>query len=257
MKFLSRCRHKIICVVLAAVLSACSSSSPKGPEKHQIAVPEGYATSMDDEGADAFGNLLDNPQSRYYTINDYYNMKSEGSLHILPQFKTYQQTTEYTCGAASALMVMNYFGDASYDEMKLADLLHADTSRGVAPADMDSFFRNLGWETDSHIGTDVYFQDPEEFADYLIEQIDSGTPVLVDWVDWAGHWQVVIGIDTCSELSVYDDVLILADPYDVTDAYQDGYYIYPLGRFFGMWYEGPCAEKTQPLKQPFITAKPE
>lgn len=50
--------------------------------------------------------------------------------------------------------------------------------------------------------------------------------------------------------------LLEADPYDITDAYQDGYYIFPLGRFFGMWYEGPCAQKSQPLKQPFITAKP-
>lgn len=47
---------------------------------------------------------------------------------------------------------------------------------------------------------------------------------MVDWVDWAGHWQVLIGIDTCGTESVYDDVMILADPYDVTDHYQDGYY---------------------------------
>lgn len=40
------------------------------------------------------------------------------------------------------------------------------------------------------------------------------------------------------------------------DAYQNGYYIFPLGRFFGMWYEGTCAQKSQPLNQPFITAKP-
>ena len=22
-------------------------------------------------------------------------------------------------------------------------------------------------------------------------------PVMVDWTDWGGHWQVIIGIDTC------------------------------------------------------------
>mgnify|MGYP006967368385 CR=1 FL=1 len=31
-------------------------------------------------------------------------------------------------------------------------------------------------------------------------------------------------IDTCSSDSPYDDVLIFADPYDVTDHKQDGYY---------------------------------
>jgi hypothetical protein len=32
-----------------------------------------------------------------------------------------------------------------------------------------------------------------------------------------------------------DDVLILADPYDVGDHLQDGYYIFPAHRFFYMW----------------------
>lgn len=79
---------------------------------------------------------------------------------------------------------------------------------------------------------------------------------MVDWVDWAGHWQVIIGIDTCGSDTPYDDVLIFADPYDITDHYQDGYYIFPLSRFYGMWREGPCAEKENPYKQPFVVAHP-
>ena len=27
-----------------------------------------------------------------------------------------------------------------------------------------------------------------------------------------------------------------------TDHYQDGYYIFSLGRFFDMWREGPCVK---------------
>ena len=79
---------------------------------------------------------------------------------------------------------------------------------------------------------------------------------MVDWVDWAGHWQVLIGIDTCGTDTPYDDVLIFADPYDVTDHKQDGYYTYPLGRFFGMWREGPCSGKAEPYQQPFVAAWP-
>lgn len=244
-------------VMLVVLLSAFGKLAVSAPKKHVIDVPEGYETSLDEEGADAFHSLLDNPESRYFTINDYYNMRSEGSLHILPQFKTYQQTTEYTCGASSALMVLHFFGEDSYDEMQLAEVLHADPSRGVDPLEMKEFFSSLGWKVESHVGTDLYFDHPEEFADFLIRKMDSGIPVLVDWVDWSGHWQVIVGIDTCNELSVYDDVLILADPYDVTDAYQDGYYVFPLGRFFGMWYEGPCAQKMEPYQQSFVAASPE
>ena len=78
----------------------------------------------------------------------------------------------------------------------------------------------------------------------------------MDWVDWAGHWQVIIGIDTCGSDTPYDDVLIFADPYDITDHYQDGYYIFPFSRFYGMWREGPCADKDDPYKQPFVIAYP-
>ena len=76
-------------------------------------------------------------------------------------------------------------------------------------------------------------------------------------VDWYGHWQVLIGLDTCRTDSPYDDVLIMADPYDVTDHYQDGYYVVPMARFFDMWREGPCTGKTDPYQQPFVVATPE
>jgi len=38
--------------------------------------------------------------------------------------------------------------------------------------------------------------------------------------------------------------------------YQDGYYIFPFGRFFDMWREGPCAEKAEPYIQAYVTARP-
>ena len=145
-------------------------------------------------------------------------MKSDNDLHIIPYFETYQQTTEHTCGCAAALMVLHHYG------------VHADT--------------------------DYRFESIEDAEAYLIEKIDAEIPVMVDWVDWYGHWQTVIGIDTCGNDDPYDDVLILADSYDITDHYQDGYYVFPLGRFFDMWREGPCAQKEVPYEQPFVAAWP-
>ena len=85
--------------------------------------------------------------------------------------------------------------------------------------------------------------------------IDNKVPVMVDWTDWGGHWQVIIGIDTCDTDDPYDDVLIMADPYDVTDHNKDGYFVVPFGRFFYMWREGICAHKSNPYEQPFVVAK--
>ena len=78
----------------------------------------------------------------------------------------------------------------------------------------------------------------------------------MDWEDWIGHWQVIIGIDTMETEAPYDDVLIMADPYDITDHYQDGYYIVPYGRFFDMWREGPCTDQLIPYVQAYLRVFP-
>lgn len=220
-----------------------------------IPYPEKYGDSPNKDGASSFGGITDHNRSRYYVANDFYNMKSDGSLHILSHFETYQQTTEYTCGAASALMVLNWFGKKKYHETAVAQLVESHPCKGSTVENIADFFDLIGWNVDYHAGSDRKFGTIEEVEKFFVETIDSGTPIMVDWVDWAGHWQVLIGIDTCNSASPYDDVLIFADPYDVTDHKQDGYYTFPLGRFFGMWREGVSAEKEKPYVQPYVIAK--
>ena len=225
-------------------------------ENRTILPPGGYPTSLDDEGADAYNGALDHTNSRYYPIVDYFWLEPEEDLRILPQFRTYQQTTEYTCGAASALMVLYRFGVETYDEMALAQAMKTDPEKGTTVEGMAGFFESIGWDVDSHAGTEYRLEEIEAWRAYLTEQLDAGIPVMVDWEDWAGHWQVIIGLDGCGTDDPYDDVLILADPYDITDHCQDGIYIFSFGRFFDMWREGPCAAKEVPYVQPFVAAKP-
>ena len=61
-------------------------------------------------GSDSVVRAGDHKQSPYFTSLDYYNMTSSGSLSILPKFKTIQQSSEWSCGVASALMVMDFYG---------------------------------------------------------------------------------------------------------------------------------------------------
>ncbi len=254
---------KAFCYLLAAVmllgLCACGEkepSKPAAPEFHAIPFDQSLNTLTDEYGADAFDHSLDDPQSRYFVINDYYNMQSEGTLHIIPHFETYQQTTEHTCGCAAALMVLHHYGVDDYNELQIGEMVNVDTSKGTAVEPLAKLFEDLGFQVDVHADTDYRFESINDAEAYLIEKIDAGIPVMVDWVDWYGHWQTVIGIDACKEGDPYDDVLILADSYDITDHYQDGYYVFPLGRFFDMWREGPCAQKEVPYEQPFVAAWP-
>lgn len=240
--------EQIMCKAKAAITSETS--------EHTIPYPEKYGNCPALDGASSFGGMADHSQSRYYVANDYFCMKSDRTLHILSKFQTYQQTTEYTCGAASVLMVLNWFGQKQYHEKAVAGLLETHCSRGSSVESVVDLFDVLGWKVDFHASTERRFQSIEAAEKAIIDYIDRGIPIMVDWVDWAGHWQVLIGIDTCGTDTPYDDVLIFADPYDVTDHKQDGYYTYPLGRFFSMWREGPCAEKSLPYQQPFVAVWP-
>ena len=228
----------------------------KLPHLHTILQLKHRPAVSQEEGASAFSGKLNHANSRYYVFNDYYNMESDETLHILSHFQTYQQTTEYTCGAASALMVLNWFGKTQYHEQAIEQLVESHNTRGTTVENLADFFDLIGWNTEFHADVVRKFESPKELEAYIIDRIDRGFPIMIDWVDWAGHWQVLIGIDTCGTDDPYDDVLIFADPYDITDHFQDGYYIFSLGRFFGMWREGPCAGKMEPYQQPFVTAWP-
>ena len=236
------------------LLSACGSVKleSRAYEIHRIMPPNTLETVGDNTGADSFDNLLDNSGSSYYVINDYFNMKSGGTLHILPNFETYQQTTEYTCGCACALMALHYLGNDDYNELQIAEKSGTREDSGTSVEGLNGFLESVGVSTEYHADTDPVFDTGEAIERFFVEQIDAGRPVLVDWEDFGGHWQVVIGIDTCNSLSVYDDVLIVADPYDVTDQYQDGYGTYPFGRFIAMWREGACIKGRTPYEQPYI-----
>ena len=239
--------------ILAPVFLTAAAASEEEAER-TIPVDASIAQEEYTEGAAAFDNQLDETDSPYFVNNDYFSMESGGSLHLLSHFRTYQQTTEYTCGCAAALMVLYHFGVEEYDEMEIAEAAGTDTSKGTSVEGLAAFFEQAGFETDYHADTEARFETIEEAEAYLLDSIDDGIPVMVDWVDWRGHWQVVIGIDTMDSDSPYDDVLILADSYDVTDHQQDGYYIFSLGRFFDMWREGACAGKEVPYEQPFVKA---
>ena len=254
---------KIMVFIIAAtiaLLSACGWAGAEQPvnlpEVHPIEYDASLETLNDEYGADAVDHALDHADTKYYVINDYYNMTSEGGLHILPNFRTYQQTALYTCGAAAALMVLEHYGNHDYNELDISRLAGTDMTKGTSVEGLADFFKSIGWEITYHADTDRRFQSIEECEDFFITMLDSGTPIMVDWEDWSGHWQVLIGLDSCGSDNPFDDVLILADPYDITDHYQDGYYIFPLGRFFDMWREGPCAGKTEPYQQPFVVAVP-
>ena len=247
-------------VLMAGLLAGCNANAAQaggGNYTDEMKIAYGADISPED-GADSVEREGDHQDSPYFSQIDFYNVQSNDTLTILPKFKTVQQTSEWSCGVTSALMVMEYYGMlGDYDELALAELRPQGTEPGATSlAEAIAIFDAVGGfelETTLNLGENVYEEFTlETIQDYLVQ----GVPVMVAWNDWGGHWQVIIGYDTMGTETTQDDVIIVADPYDTTDHNQDGYGVYGAERFyynFTMYDFFPEEEGNDML---FIAAKP-
>ena len=222
-----------VLLVLTILLCGCSAK-----ENFSDKMKIGYATDLSKEdGADSVERQGDHQDSTYFKHPDFYNLKSSKSLSIISNFKTMQQTSEWSCGVASALMTLEHFDKlGNYNEKSLAEFRTNKLEPGATSLEsMIKIFEGIGGfkiNSTYDYESDEYDQiSLEMIQDYLKKDI----PVMVAWNDWGGHWQVIIGYDTMGTETTQDDVIIVADPYDTTDHNQDGYGIYPAERFFYNW----------------------
>ena len=224
---------KFLSLLLAAVMLLTSVAAlADGNYTDEMKFDDGIDLSIED-GADSVERAGDHVNSPYFNTLDFYNMESTDTLTILSHFKTIQQSSEWSCGVASALMVLEWYGlRGDYNEESLAALRPQGLEAGATSlSQMVAMFDGVGgFDCYSAIdaGEDVY----EIFTfDYIQETLKAGNPIMIGWNDWGGHWQVIIGYDTMGTETTQDDVIIVADPYDTTDHNQDGYGIYSAERF--------------------------
>ena len=225
---------KLIVWLLVLCMSLCLTAIAEegGNYTDEMKFDDGCDLSAED-GADSVERLGDHPDSPYFSQLDFYNMASTDTLTILTNFKTIQQSSEWSCGVASALMTLEWYGlRGGYTEQSLAELREGGAvAAATSLSQMLDIFEGVGgFDCYSAIdaGEDVY--DIFTF-DYIQQTLADGNPIMIGWNDWGGHWQVIIGYDTLGTETTQDDVNIVADPYDTTDHNQDGYGIYPAERF--------------------------
>jgi len=199
----------------------------------------------------------DHDNSPYYVFKDFYNLEDTDTLHMLTNFKTIQQSTEWTCGCASSLMVMNWFGKAEGETDVSLSKIRQDGEMGATYLKgMKQIFKYMNEEYDQDwvwVSTsDLDDPDGEEsyIGDYCLQAgtmedwyglipylLDNDIPIMVGWDEWGGHWQVIVGYDDMGTVEkTEDDVIILADPYDTTDHNQDGFYVDGFERLVYGWY---------------------
>ncbi len=223
----------------------------------QYALPSAAETANSTPlgGAAQFAGKNNISHSPYFAQPDIYNMQSTEHLLLLPHFATTQQITHYTCGPAAANMVVKYFhGSSIDDEMTVAKIMSTNKSNGTNTKGMVNYFKHLGWEVHSSIN-DTTPKNYPAFLKFVQTNLQNNTPIIVENVDWGGHWRVIIGYDTMGTEHTGDDVLIMADPFDTSDHLQDGYNIVSAERFFYMWFDHQLFPQAEQKRQ-WLTAKP-
>ena len=189
----------------------------------------------ENEGAYIYQGKHDILNSKYYNFVDVFNMKSSGSLILLERFKTYQQTSEYSCGIASLIMAAYYIDGRILNETDL--YIKAETSEnGTNPHNLEKVISDLGYTYESKFNFSdeiLPSRDEETFSEYIKESLKNKEPIIVLSNDWGGHYSVIIGYDDMGTKDYLgDDVIILADPYDTSDHMSDGYTIFSYERFY-------------------------
>lgn len=166
-----------------------------------------------------------------------------GSLIMLP-LRAYQQTTSYTCGPATLITLLRYY-HRDGDEMKIAEEAHCSKDKGTNPQNM------VAW-LESH-GFDVKWGEHGS-VDMLRKNLAEGLPTIVEWIDWGGHWVIVVGYDTRGTENPRDDVIYFADPADGIDGTRDGLTSYNARKFDSMWFDAFLFDR--PMFKVYITAVP-
>ncbi len=245
---------KILPLILSLTLiTGCSSAAENLSADNNSALIENTETAgnftnemkMDnssdsdiDGGADTDERSGDHKDSLYFNNIDFYSAGSTDTRTMLKNYKTYQQTNEYSCGICAALMAFEHYGMLDdKTEMGLSEKYQTGfDENGTNLRQMKEIFESEGLKTYSTFDIIDKISDPSEYFNYfntdmIIDNLKNDRPVLICWNDWGGHWESIIGYDTMGTEDEKDDVLIIADSYDCTDHNQDGYGVLPYQRF--------------------------
>ena len=207
--------------------------------------------------------------SPYYVFHDFYKGEDPNgktisdTLHLIKNYRTIQQSTEWTCGCTASCMVINRFfkfvkdeGGTNfinnYNDVFLSTK-RQDGEAGVTfVSGIEDIFKYVNHENNTELyvtftNYDTEYDEEDEVHylksndEYGLETnlvpylIDHDIPIMIGWDEWGGHWQTIIGYDDMGTEGTQDDVIILADSYDTTDHYMDGYVVESFERLMYGW----------------------
>ena len=157
-------------------------------------------------------------------------MTDTDTLTILEHFRTQQQTSEWSCGVTSALMVMDWYGTlGDYNEETLAQF----RSNGLTPEatslqQLIEVFEGVGgYDLYSTLDCENVY---EEFTlEFIQETLANDTPIIVGWNDWG-----------CLLYTSYQEELAALPGYALWNELPDG-----MGDYFAFILDSEKKDETQ------------
>ena len=181
----------------------------------------------------------------YRTQNDFRNHvtpNTESYIAGYDIFKVHPQTTEYTCGPACVMMVLDYYGMLNGEtEASLTKELDTDNYTGTHVSAIEYYFKCKGWTVNSSNieGSPSKYEDFKLWLDY---NLSHNNPIMVENKALDGYWRVIIGFDDDN------NTLLVADPYTKIN---DGINVINAHDFFTTWYD-----TINKSVKAWVTAKP-
>ena len=183
---------------------------------------------------------------------NYYEMQPSPA-YVSLGVKGYQQTTDYTCGPAAVMSLLRWYGKLASTDMNAATEMRIAAEMGTRPLDSP----RPG--TDQH--EIVNWLNTNGFRAYAAENgsleiirgyLNKGVPVLVEWIDWGGHWVVATGYHAGT------DTIFFADPgaHWSSKSNPDGITSFNAWRFRDMWFDVQYLSPGQIVKGVFVVAIP-
>lgn len=163
---------------------------------------------------------------------------------VLLPVRSFQQTTSYTCGPACLITLLRFY-DRDGDELTIGKEAGCTPAKGTSPSGMVDWLKAHDFDVD---------WGENGSLKQLRDNLGKGIPTLVEWIDWGGHWVLVVGYDTRGTETERDDLIIFADPADSLDGDRDGLTTFHARRFEAMWFDAFLFER--PMHKLQITATP-
>ena len=182
--------------------------------------------------------------AEYYTVNDFYNMGSEGSRILLSNYTVLQQTMQSTCGICAVGSVLKYYGrEESYQELERTYMERYEQTNNVKVnpkgtqvdrhhAALTDWGYTSQWGGTTRSLLDPDFTTYESYVQFFRENLLEGRPIPCSSLLGSNHYFTVIGFDDMGTDYIYDDVFICADSADSWDGYRDGYDTFNAYKFF-------------------------